>query len=133
MLSGFLLQMIDATAQIDLSYYPDYTGTDLGMSYSLKQTSFKIWAPTASEAQIVFYSEGIGGKEISRSAMTKNSNGVWNAFAKADLKGKFYAFRVKINGEWKNEVTDPYVKIVGVNGKRGMIADLKQTNPAAFF
>ncbi len=28
-----------------------------------------------------------------------------------------------------NEVPDPYAKVVGVNGKRAQVADLKTTNP----
>ncbi|MEI9809111.1 MAG: hypothetical protein WDO16_15310 [Bacteroidota bacterium] len=45
---------------------------------------------------------------------------------------KFYAFRVHINNQWLNAVPDPYAKAVGVNGKRGMIIDLTQTNPAGW-
>ena len=44
-------------------------------------------------------------------------------------KGKFYVFKVQINGKWLNEVPDPYAKAVGVNGKRAMVVDLKTTNP----
>ena len=31
-----------------------------------------------------------------------------------------------------NEVPDPYAKAVGVNGKRAMIIDLNETNPAGW-
>jgi pullulanase len=34
-----------------------------------------------------------------------------------------------INGQWGEEVTDPYAKSVGVNGKKAMVVDLKETNP----
>ena len=37
-----------------------------------------------------------------------------------------------INGKWLNEVPDPYAKAVGVNGKRAMVVDLKETNPAGW-
>ena len=133
MLSGFIMQLVGSKAQqIDLSKYPAYTGNDLGMIYSLNKTSFKIWAPTATEAEVIFYADAVDGKEISRSSMIKQENGIWFLSVKNNLKGKFYSFRVKINNEWKNEVTDPYVKAVGVNGKRGMVIDLKETNPAGW-
>jgi len=133
MLSGFIIQIAGSKAQqIDLSKYPAYTGNDLGMMYSLNQTSFKIWAPTATEAEVIFYADAVDGKEISRSSMIKQENGIWFLSAKNNLKGKFYSFRVKINNEWKNEVTDPYVKAVGVNGKRGVVIDLKESNPAGW-
>jgi pullulanase len=55
----------------------------------------------------------------------------WNMGCKSRrrLKGKFYVFKVQINGKWLNEVPDPYAKAVGVNGKRAMVVDLKETNP----
>ena len=130
MLLGFIMQLFGAKAQkVDFSKYPVYTGNDLGAIYKPKETSFRIWSPAATEAEIINYSEGYGGKEINRGSMIKQENGVWYASGKTDMKGTFYTFRVKINGVWQNEVTDPYAKAVGVNGKRAMVIDLKETNP----
>lgn len=130
MFLGFILQLLGGKAQqIDLKNYPAYTGNDLGLSYTVTASSFKIWSPVATAAEIILYNEGVGGKEISRQPMTKTKSGVWSAILKSNLQGKFYSFRVKINGKWSDEVTDPYVKAVGVNGKRGMITNLKETNP----
>ncbi len=64
--------------------------------------------------------------------MSKSNGGTWIADIEGDQKGKFYVFRVKINGKWMNEVPDPYAKAVGVNGKRAMVVDLKETNPAGW-
>ena len=64
--------------------------------------------------------------------MKKNADGTWTAILPGDQKGKFYAFRVHINGQWSKAVPDPYVKAVGVNGKKGMIIDLKQTDPVGW-
>ena len=41
-------------------------------------------------------------------------------------------FVCRSDDKWMNEVPDPYAKIVGVNGRRAMIADLKETNPAGW-
>jgi pullulanase len=62
--------------------------------------------------------------------MKKDLNGTWVAKVAGDIKGKFYVFKVQINGKWMNEVPDPYAKAVGVNGKRPMVVDLKTTDPA---
>ena len=47
-------------------------------------------------------------------------------------KGKYYTFSIEYNGQWLDEVPDPYAKAVGTNGKRAMIIDLKATNPAGW-
>jgi len=62
--------------------------------------------------------------------MKKDLNGTWDVKVSGDIKGKFYVFKVLINGKWLNEVPDPYAKAVGVNGKRAMVIDFKETNPA---
>ena len=64
--------------------------------------------------------------------MKKAEAGTWTAVLPGDHKGKFYTFRVQINGKWMNEVPDPYAKAVGVNGKRAMVVDLKQSNPGGW-
>lgn len=61
--------------------------------------------------------------------MNKDLNGTWSTKVAGDIKGKFYVFKVQINGKWLHEVPDPYAKTVGVNGKRAMVVDLKETNP----
>ncbi|MBL7740305.1 MAG: type I pullulanase [Chitinophagaceae bacterium] len=133
MLLVFLIHLFTGKTQtIDVSKYPVYNGNDLGLKYSPAASSFKIWSPPASEAEIMLYAAGEKGTPVSKHAMIKGNEGTWTANLKGDLKRKFYTFRVKINGKWSNEVPDPYVKAVGVNGKRGMIIDLKKTNPAGW-
>ncbi|MEI7726686.1 MAG: type I pullulanase, partial [Bacteroidota bacterium] len=41
-------------------------------------------------------------------------------------------FQAKIDGKWNDEYPDPYAKAVGVNGKRGQIIDLTETNPSGW-
>jgi pullulanase len=114
---------------IDFSKYPVYTGKDLGLSHSSSQSVFKIWSPPASAAQLIFYKEGVGGEAMQVIDMVKKEGGVWQAIVKGDQQGKFYVFRVQIDGKWQDEVPDPYAKMVGVNGKRAYVADLSSTNP----
>ena len=133
MLIGLITQLFSAKAQKnDYSTYPVYNGNDLGLVYSPKISQFKIWAPTATEAELILYKEGEGGSPTNKIVMKKGDKGVWSASVNMDVKGLFYVFRVKINGNWSDEVTDPYAKAVGVNGKRAMAVDLLQTNPAGW-
>jgi pullulanase len=110
--------------------YPVYNGTDLGLAYSPQQSFFRIWAPSADKAELKLYNEGTGGKVLQTISMKKDKAGTWTASLRGDQKGRFYVFRVQEKNKWLNEVPDPYAKIVGVNGKRAMIADLKETHPS---
>jgi len=117
------------TEYASFAEYPVYKGDDLGLTYSPTKSTFKVWAPTAEEAKISLYDAGEGGSPIQTQAMEYDRDGVWKVSFSEDLKGKFYTFQVKIKGNWSNEVPDPYVKAVGVNGNRGMVVDLNETNP----
>ncbi len=130
MLLGFLSQLFSARSQSKIfSDYPVYPGHDLGLTYSPRQSAFRIWAPTAEKAELVLYAEGMGGTALQHIFMTKSEGGTWETALQGDQKGKFYAFRILVSGKWLNEVPDPYAKAVGVNGKRAMVVDLHETNP----
>ena len=125
----FVVAQCGYSQQIDYNNYPVYEPNNLGLTYSAHQSIFRIWSPPASEVQLIFYKTGIGGEPVSTLTMKKDVNGTWIATVPGDQKGKFYVFRVKIIGKWMEEVTDPYAKIVGVNGKRAMVGSLAATNP----
>ena len=133
MVFAWLFNLFSAKAQKSIyDSYPVYKGNDLGLTFSSKNKIFKIWAPTAEQAQLIFYKEGVGGNPLSTYSMTKIQGGVWEADLAGDFKGWFYTFKVMINGQWQQEVPDPYAKAVGVNGKRAMVVDLRETNPAGW-
>jgi pullulanase len=133
MLFGFLTHFFSGKApRADFSKYPVYTGGDLGLTYTKNLSRFRIWSPEAKEAEIIFYPEGTGGKELARQQMNKGRNGEWLADVPGDQKGKFYVFRVKINNKWMDEVPDPYARAVGINGRRAMVVDLDDTDPAGW-
>ena len=125
----FLLQKLFAQSY---AAYPVYKGDDLGLVYTKESSQFRIWSPMAQEAQLKFYTEGEGGEALKTIDLTKDSAGTWAVKLEGDQKGMFYAFRVKINNAWSNEVTDPYAKATGINGKRAMVVNLAETNPAGW-
>lgn len=109
--------------------YPVYSGNDLGVSYTPAKTQFRIWAPTASAVKLRLYAAGNGGKALQTISMEKAEKGTWRIEIDRDLKNMYYTFQAQIGGKWRQERPDIYAKAVGVNGKRGMIADLKSTDP----
>ena len=126
------MMMKKITAQPDFNKYPVYQGTDLGLTYSKTASSFRIWSPIANAGELILYKKGVDGTAEKTIDLSKGLNGTWFTKLSGDWKGTFYTFRVKINNAWSNELPDPYAKAVGVNGKRAMVIDLKETNPAGW-
>ncbi|MCU4767428.1 type I pullulanase [Bacillus toyonensis] len=111
--------------EFDKLFY--YSGNDLGNIYSPQHTKFRVWAPTASEAKLVTYKKWNDkiGTEIS---MQQGEKGTWKAEIKGNQKGLFYTYKVKIGDKW-TEAVDPYVRAASVNGDKGVVIDLNETNP----
>lgn len=102
------------------------------MTYSPKATAF--FLNTNDDAQAVtlrIYDAGTGGKVLKKVDMkrVKGSTSEWQANVKGDLKGKFYTFDVKYNGNYMGENPGIFAKAVGVNGRRGAIINMAETNP----
>lgn len=109
--------------------YPVYTGSDLGLTFTPQRSTFKIWAPTATKAQLKLYSQATGGEPTKTVELQRSAQGTWTISLPGNYEGSYYTFRIQHNGQWLNEVPDPYAKAVGTNGKRALVADLKKTNP----
>ncbi|MEF2966001.1 type I pullulanase [Paenibacillus sp. M1] len=104
-----------------------YDGDDLGALYTPERTSFRLWAPTASEARLRLY-PAWDSPDYEELPMTRERCGTWAAEVEHDLQNTFYTYYVRVGRSW-NEAVDPYAKAVGVNGDRGVIVDLTKTNP----
>lgn len=107
-----------------------YSGSDLGVSYSPKETSFKVWAPTAKNIALIIYDQGEGG-EGGQIPLKPAEKGVWSITVKGDLEGRYYNYLVT-HQDTTFEVVDPYARATGVNGLRGQVVDLSKTNPPGF-
>jgi pullulanase len=108
-----------------------YDGDDLGSSYTKAKTLFKVWAPTAENVSVNLYEDGEKGEPFDTLPMKKGIKGTWSCEKNGDLKDFYYTYLVTIDGR-ENETVDIYANAVGVNGNRGMIVDLKATNPKGF-
>jgi pullulanase len=129
MLIGFIIPLLAKGQNKTFDTYAVYSGNDLGLTYSPQQSLFRIWAPTAENAELILYKDGTGGMALHSFGMKKSKGGTWVTTLNGDRAGRFYTFRVQVNNKWLNEVPDPYAVSVGVNGRRAMIADLDQTDP----
>jgi pullulanase len=120
------------TAQENKNSYPTYKGADLGLTYSLKASTFKIWAPTATAAKLNLYKSDMGGTALRSIQMNKGENGVWFITIPENLKNNYYTFQVFIDNVWSEEVVDPYAKACGTNGLRAQVIDFNETNPVGW-
>lgn len=104
-----------------------FEGKDLGNTYHKDKTCFRLWAPAASEAKLVTYEQwdDSAGLEIE---MARSEKGTWIAELCGDHDGLIYTYKVKIGEVW-DEAVDPYVRAVTVNGDKGVVVDLADTNP----
>lgn len=118
-----------ASAEFEKAFH--YPGTDLGFTYTASATSFRVWAPTASAADLLVYandSEKVAGQTI---PMTKSVNGTWVVTLPGDQHLTIYNFQVKL-GDRLVEAVDPYAKAATINGTKGVVFDTAKTNPAGW-
>ena len=96
------------------------------MNYTPEKTSFEVWGPTAESAVVRLYN---GEEMVEEIAMTKGECGLWTATAEGDRCGQMYAFQLTVDGKQLKETAGIFAKALGVNGDRGAIIDLRNTDP----
>jgi pullulanase len=112
--------------------YPIYSGKDLGLRYSPAASAFRIWSPSAQQARLIIYTNDSSVIPFKTVELTKGSAGTWWTNLKGDWNGFRYVFAVRIDDQWRKETPDPYARAVGLNGKRAVVLDLRQTDPSGW-
>ena len=107
-----------------------YDGDDLGATINGNNTTFKVWAPTASKVVLNLFEKGNGVDAYKSVDMTRGDKGVW-LYTEACGHGTYYTYTVT-TAVGTQEAVDPYAKAAGVNGDRGMVVDLSRTDPEGF-
>ena len=93
------------------------------------KTEFSVWSPDAEAAQIRLYNDAAEETAFKTVSMKLGKDGLWKATVKDDIKGAFYTFQVKKDGQWLEETAGIAAKAVGVNGWRGAVVDWDETDP----
>jgi pullulanase len=119
---------VQAAGALDALYAAAEDVNDLGATPRARQTTFKLWAPTAQRVALCIYPRG-EGKAVSMLPMQRDANtGVWSARVRKNLAGRYHAYAVDVfvrgRGLVRNLVTDPYSLSLTVDSKRSHIADL---------
>ena len=118
----------------------------LGAIYTPAKTTFKVWAPLASDVNLLIYGDWKDAKKDgekhnfiltedkaaaattanggARTQMTLDkATGVWSAEVVGDLKGKYYTYEIN-NGGDTNRICDIYANSAAPNSVAGQIVDL---------
>lgn len=126
-------QVVSGSYYNSVDNYSTYNGNDLGATYSAESTTFKVWAPLATEVKVNLYATGSDSEEgsayIGEYKMTKDrGSNVWSVTIQGDLNKIYYTYSITNNGV-TTETQDVYSVATGVNGKRSMVINLDSTDP----
>ena len=101
-----------------------------GVEYSPKATTFHITtSPDVKKVNVLLSdTDSDNPTEQLTKQMKRVGAGKWELTVKSDLKGKYYLFSV-YNSAQPDNTPGIFAKAVGVNGKRGAIVDLRDTDP----
>lgn len=101
-----------------------------GVEYSPKATTFHITtSPDVKKVNVLLSdTDSDSPTEQLTKQMKRAGAGKWELTVKSDLKGKYYLFSV-YNSAQPDNTPGIFAKAVGVNGKRGAIVDLRDTDP----
>lgn len=97
--------------------------------YSPKSTTFSLTtSPDVKKVDVVISDNDSDTAQQLVKSMKRVGAGKWKLTVKNDLKGKYYVFSV-YNQAQPDHTPGVFAKAVGVNGNRGAIVDLKDTDP----
>ncbi len=132
----------NAAMALDAEYA--YDG-ELGALYSPEATTFKVWAPLATEVKLNRYATGsdaeegaqdLGSVEMEKLMDGEKWTGVWTTTVDGDIVNTYYTYTITNPNHIYNstatktvESQDVYSYAVGVNGDRSMVVDLSKTDP----
>ncbi len=105
-----------------------YGGSDLGAYPSPTKTTFKVWSPVSSAAELLLYRDATSAP--SRNVpLHRSAAGVWSATVPGDLNGTYYQYRFTSYGIQRT-APDIYGRAASADLQRSMVIDLSRTDPA---
>jgi len=110
---------------------PVVSTAPLGALYSPERTTFRVWAPTASQLTLRLYETPAGGRARAL-VMERNSDGSWEATVAGDCLGAYYTYAAAGEDPGFNparELIDPYARAVTAHDGRAIV--VHDTTPVA--
>jgi len=109
------------------------TSSVLGASWMPEATTFRVFAPTAAEVQVVIADSPESDDNRSAHDMQLRSSGIWEVTVPGHFEGKHYAYVLAGPGfDPAREIVDIYATCTQGRSSRSLIADLLETDPPGF-
>jgi pullulanase len=118
------------TAAFDKEYA---YGGQLGALYQKAATTFKVWAPTATQVKLVTYKTNDAKAPVAKTLqMKKEVKGVWSIKLTGNQAGLAYTYQLAFTDGKVNTSVDPYAKAATLNGDRSVVEDVAKITPKNF-
>ncbi|MDW3196628.1 MAG: type I pullulanase [Cytophagales bacterium] len=124
-MTGYAQEMVNA----DFSEFLNYDGTDLGLARNDHEYTLKVWSPYAKRMELKLYSSENHKIPVASLDMKISRYGIWEITFLQKAEYSFYRLQSTYENETKNEVVDPYARVVTVNGEMGVLAFPEEANP----
>ncbi|WP_239519343.1 type I pullulanase [Bifidobacterium ramosum] len=101
-----------------------YDGDDLGATYTAEKTTFKLWAPTATQVTLRAYDSTDPDADvvnIRKNETVAGDRGVWTFVIDGDLKDYAYDYELTFADGTVNTSADPYAIAAVANGERSVV------------
>jgi pullulanase-type alpha-1,6-glucosidase len=101
----------------------------LGVTWSGRTPTFAVWAPTATDVDLLVWRAGHEAAAPQRVALRVDRDGVWSTTGRPDWRGAQYLYDVTVYAPSTrqvehNQVTDPYSLTLTTDSKRSVAVDL---------
>ncbi|WP_041139560.1 type I pullulanase [Beduini massiliensis] len=98
-----------------------YDGDDLGPTYTLEETTFKVWSPTSHAVKLQYQLNG----RMETIDMERQTQGIYKVVLKKDMEGARYIYWT-CNGDQCLKTTDPYAYASTANGAESVVVNPKK-------
>ena len=106
-----------------------YDGDDLGATNGNGTTTFKVWAPTATDFKLVTFKDATADAEANAPvAMTRGAKGVWSVTIDNTADALAYQYQLTFADGSVNTSTDPYATAATANGDRSVVLSNAKAN-----
>lgn len=108
--------------------------SDLGATITEQGVSFKLWAPTAQQVELLLFNDDFTPAKTSSLVMVEDTNtGVWQVNGDSSVNGAYYQYKVTVYHPASKKVetlitTDPYSLSLSVNSKYSQVVDLNDSS-----
>ena len=108
--------------------------SDLGASIIADGVSFKLWAPTAQQVELLLFNDDLTPFKTPRLTMIEDtSTGIWSVIGDSSLNSVYYQYQVAVYHPELKKVaaivtTDPYSLSLSVNSEYSQVVDLNDSS-----